>query len=142
MFCFQETLNELQRIAPNVRKLDLTQIASFGYAVISPDSSLPDFPMDSLRQLAFIMQNNPSMDVHSAIYRLYPYKLFLPKESIQGVLTLFTSLDISIIPRDQQQRIVSVNAKEHGKIGELITIIISFLSYSNILCQNWIGFGT
>lgn len=125
-------LNELHHYAPNATTLDLKQVVSFGCAVLSPDSTLPDFPMDSLRSIAKILENNPSMAVHDAIYRLYPYRLFLPKDSIQGILTLLSSLNISIPSDDaiHQQRIVGVEPSvSHECVGAY-----TFLFFL-VLCQ-------
>lgn len=65
--------------------------------------------------------------MHTALYRLYPYKLLLTKESVQGVLTLLKSLDIDIPAEDLQhrpERIASVELKNHANIGKFIYILI------------------
>lgn len=134
----QEMLNDLHRCAPNAATLDLKQVVSFGCAVLSPDSTLPDFPMDSLRNIAKIFENNPSMPVHDAIYRLYPFRLFLPKDSIQGVLTLLSSLDISIPSDDaiHQQRIVGVEPSVSPSTHECV----GAYTFLFALCPIWWGF--
>lgn len=106
-------LNGLHDIAPNGNTEDLKKIVSFCYAILSSDKStitLPDFPADSLIQLGKIINHNPNMSVHNAIYRLYPYKSFLPKEGVQGVLTLLKSLNITIPPDELSQKIIDVES--------------------------------
>lgn len=83
-------------VAPRVALKDLEQIVSFGCAVLSPESSYPDFPVDSLHNIARILNNNPNMPVHNAIYRLYPYRTFLTNDGIQGIYTLMQTLNIPL----------------------------------------------
>lgn len=92
---------------------DLKKAISFGLAVLSPESTLPDFPIDNSHLLARIIRANPSIPVHSAIYRLYPYNSFLPRDSLNGMQTLLHSLNI-VVPHEDvhKQRIVQVDRKE------------------------------
>lgn len=109
----QELLQEMQSIAPNANVENLKRVASFGFAVLSSDtaSSLPDFPLDNLLNIARIMNNNPSMSVYSALYRVYPYKVFLQKDGIELVESLMKSLDINVPSKNyvKPQRISSVS---------------------------------
>lgn len=109
-------LNELHQYTPRASTLDLKQIVSFGCAIVSPESTLPDFPVDSLKNIAKVIENNPSIPVHNAIYRLYPYKLFLPKDSVQGVLTLLNSLNITIPPEESHHKHRIVGTKSTAQV--------------------------
>lgn len=93
---FQELLQGVIDNAPRAALKDLEQIVSFGCAILSPESSYPDFPVDSLNNIARIINNNPNIPIHNAIYRLYPYKTFLSNDGIQGIYTLLQTLNIPI----------------------------------------------
>lgn len=95
-FLFQELLQGVLDVAPRASLKDLEQIVSFGCAILSPDSSYPDFPVDSLKNIARIINNNPNIPVHNAIYRLYPYRTFLTNDGIQGIYTLLQTLNIPL----------------------------------------------
>lgn len=112
-------LTDLQRIAPAAQSDDLKQLAAFGFAVLSPESALPDFPIDNLQRVANILQHNPQLPVHSALYRLYPYAAFLPRDSIQGVRTLLQSLNIAVPSDDPallKQRIGAVTRASDERV--------------------------
>lgn len=93
---FQELLQGVIDNAPKAALKDLEQIVSFGCAVLSPESSYPDFPVDSLNNIARIINNNPNIPIHNAIYRLYPYRTFLTNDGIQGIYTLLKTLNIPL----------------------------------------------
>lgn len=114
--------NNLKVLAPQVRNESITKILSFSTGVLSSESvlSLPDFPADSLYKLAQMLENNKSMTEFAAIYRLYPYRTFLPKESIKSVVGLMESLDIAV-PAEvkSQQKIVSVDCDASKMIAKV-----------------------
>lgn len=105
-------LRELQESAPTASIHDLKQIVSFCYSILTSQSALPDFPAGSLKYLAKLIENNPEMPVFNALYRIYPYKLFLPSDSYQAILTLFSSLDISVPPSNGviSQKIIDIQS--------------------------------
>lgn len=100
-FLFQETLHELQSIAPQAIDDTLEKLTSFGYAIQSSDetsvikTTLPDFPTDNLKLIARLSESNPSQTPYDLIYRLYPYESFLPAESHGVLSSLFNSLKIA-----------------------------------------------
>lgn len=56
------------------------------------------------------------MSAFTALNRLYPYQLMLPKEGAESVANLFKSLNIEV-PRagaDESQKILSINREENG----------------------------
>lgn len=75
------------------------------------------------------------MSAFSALNRLYPHRLMLPKEGIDSVSNLFKSLDIDV-PKavgGAGQRIVSINRETTGtstgraRINPDICILIGIL---------------
>lgn len=107
---FKEILNDMHQLTAGANTEDLKKAISFGLAVLSPESTLPDFPIDNTHLLARIIYANPEIPVHSAIYRLYPYSSFLPRESLNGMQTLLHSLNIPVPSEDvHKQRIVQVD---------------------------------
>ena len=46
---------------------------------------LLDFPLENMPTLIALLNNAPNVPLYDAINRLYPYKLFLPKEGISSV---------------------------------------------------------
>lgn len=119
-YYFKELLNDLHQLTSGANTEDLKKVLSFGLAILSPESTLPDFPIDNTHLLARIIHANPEIPVHNAIYRLYPYNSFLPRDSLNGMQTLLHSLNISVPPGDvHKQRIVQVDRKEceHECVG-------------------------
>lgn len=57
------------------------------------------------------------MPIHKAIYCLYPFNAFLPKESIGSILALLNTLDIPLRSSDWQhkQKIVAVEKLSDNK---------------------------
>lgn len=109
----QELLQNVIDNAPKASVTDLERIVSFGCAILSPESSYPDFPVDSLNNIARIINNNPNIPVHNAIYRLYPYRTFLANDGIQGIQSLLQSLNIAL-PQDElvNQKIVAIKSSD------------------------------
>lgn len=105
-FFFQELLKDLIIQVPNANADDLEKIASFSSALHSSDTpyaqDLPDFPADSLKNIACILQNNPNVPVYDAIYQIYPYNSLLTPQSISGLKTLFDALKISTPVKDNE----------------------------------------
>uniref|UniRef100_A0A6B2E9N1 von Willebrand factor A domain-containing protein 8 n=1 Tax=Phlebotomus kandelakii TaxID=1109342 RepID=A0A6B2E9N1_9DIPT len=94
---YQEIFKQIRSVAPKADPEKLRQILSFGFAIQQADAktNLPDFPIDSVFNAAKILNNNKSLNTYDVIYRLYPYRSFLPKESYEAVNTLLKSLNIS-----------------------------------------------
>lgn len=63
------------------------------------------------------------MPVHDAVYRLYPYKTFLPNESISNVHSLMKSLQINHERDSPKQKIVSIN-KIQDSNQSLVKILV------------------
>lgn len=121
----QEILNDMLQLTSGASTEDLKRAVSFGLAILSPESTLPDFPIDNTHLLARIIQANPAIPVHSAIYRLYPYNSFLPRDALNGMQTLLHSLNISVPPEDasvHKQRILEVERKQDHQecLGSLV----------------------
>lgn len=57
---------------------------------------LPDFPVENLKAIARIIKTNPTVSAFDLVHRLYPFDVFLPKDSQRGLRTLFDSLQISV----------------------------------------------
>lgn len=85
-------------MVPTINADDLQKITSFSMAMHSYDTpytqDLPDFPTESLATIAQIIDNNPDIAVHDAIYQIYPYNQLLSADSRSGIQTLFESLKI------------------------------------------------
>lgn len=58
--------------------------------------NLPDFPTDSLKNIAQIIQNNPNMPIYDAVHQIYPYNSLLSPHSVTGIESLFQSLKIPL----------------------------------------------
>lgn len=130
-FPFQETLHELQSIAPKTIDDTLEKLTSFGYAIQSSDetsvikTTLPDFPTDNLKLIARLSEANPSQTPYDLIYRLYPYESFLPAESHGVLLSLFDSLKIATpsAERKSSSWIDSLKMSSSANKGQKITSI-------------------
>lgn len=113
----QEALQQLENNAPNVDKNILEKIASFCYAIQSSETpltqSLPDFPSDSLKYIAQIIDNNPNLSILKAIYRLYPFNTFLSNESTSSIYTLFKELNIPIRDYATQEKVANVTKSKN-----------------------------
>lgn len=62
----------------------------------------------------FLQSNNPEISTVSALNRIYPHQLMLPKEGIESVANLMQSLNIEAPKQEPSQRIVSVNRTTDG----------------------------
>jgi hypothetical protein len=112
IFVLQEILFDLKQSAPNVDAESLVKLVSFSTALSSGDStttSFPEFPIDSLKNAVKIMENNPNLPVADIICRLYPYKLFLPRENWETLQSLFASFDIALSEKAMEQQVVAVD---------------------------------
>lgn len=119
----QENFKELRDVAPKAKSDDLTKILSFGTAILNTDSSktqLPEFPSENLKQLAHILNNNPTTSIHDLIYRLYPYRLLSSTESHANILTMMDGLKIKV--DDRKQRIAGIVDTGNGEGLKSVTL--------------------
>ncbi|XP_024941330.1 von Willebrand factor A domain-containing protein 8 isoform X2 [Cephus cinctus] len=94
---YEEQLEMLKRIAPNVDVAKLSQLLSSCHALTTHEAitlGLPDFPLDNLQSAALILETFPDVEVYDIFYRLYPYKLFLGKEGRNAVETILETFGI------------------------------------------------
>lgn len=105
----------MKSLAPNAPPTVLEKMASFGYAIKEADdesslvANLPDFPCDNLNLIAKGVEANPLIAISDSVDRLYPYRLFLPKDSHKSLASLCESLNIPPSDHRRQSRIVSVD---------------------------------
>ncbi|XP_059607607.1 von Willebrand factor A domain-containing protein 8 [Phlebotomus argentipes] len=133
---YQEIFSGMRSVAPNADPEKLRQILSFGFAIQQADAktNLPDFPIDSAYSAAKILNNNKSLSAFDVIYRLYPYRSFMPKESHEAVNTLLKSLNIkeSEVSGDQEithvhsegESVASVTVSSH-RVGNVVVAVPS-----------------
>lgn len=122
MLYFQELFAELREVAPKAKGDALTQILSFGTTLNSTDPNkliLPDFPIDGLQSIAKILNNNSNISIHDVLYRLYPYRILLPKDSIDNVFTLMKNLQIDIGGASKGMQISSIDFKENEHLASV-----------------------
>lgn len=136
-----------EQCSSSVPEKSLEKILSFGFAILSPESSssgLPDFPIDSIFNLGQIYENNPNMSEFELINRLYPLNSLLLKEQTKAVETLFEKLKIQIPRKISKQKIVSVEnlaGKNEAKItmdcnNKKVEVTVHSCNYSeNVLCS-------
>ncbi|XP_030379165.1 von Willebrand factor A domain-containing protein 8 [Scaptodrosophila lebanonensis] len=117
-YSYDELLLQLQRQAPQAPLEALKGLLSFALTVQTTDATLnlPDFPLDSLRLGAQMLQNNPSLSVHDVISRLYPYESMLKHEQKQRIKELFKSLKVDTVASKSVQRIDSQLATAGEKV--------------------------
>ncbi|KAG7197989.1 hypothetical protein KM043_016215 [Ampulex compressa] len=98
---FEEQLETLKSLAPNVDSGRLSQLLSCAHALMMQEAvslGLPDFPLDNLKSAALILDKCPHLPVFDIFCRFYPYNLFLGKEgqnAVEDILTTFNVLEIS-----------------------------------------------
>lgn len=96
---FEEQLEEMKKLTPNVDPGKLSQFLSCCHALATEEAQnlgLPDFPLDNVTSAAFILETFPNTSVYNVFYRYYPYKLFLTKEgktAVEDILETFGVLD-------------------------------------------------
>lgn len=74
------------------------------------------------------------MSAFSALNRLYPHRLLLPKEGVDSVASLFQSLNIEVPPATANQRIVSVGENANGRSkGNICTILFTVFNEDQII---------
>jgi von Willebrand factor A domain-containing protein 8 len=121
--CFsQEILSDLKESAPNVDGDSLVKLVSFCTALSKAEATTaayPEFPVDSLKMAARILNNNPHLPVGEVIQRLYPYKLFLPRENWAVLESLFESFDIAVGSKGVEQQIVAVEPAVNGSQAKI-----------------------
>lgn len=115
---FNEMLTNLREACPECNAESLKKIVSFGCAVLTPESPLPDFPIENIVSLGKILENNIHAKEYDLINRLYPVQTLLPKDQSEAVLSLFASLKIEVPKSSARQRISSVNLLESRAEGK------------------------
>ena len=81
---YGQQLEVMARLGPNIDKETLASVLSFSHTLVTEESAglgLLDFPIENLPSLVSLLNQVPTLDVHETITKLYPYKLFLPKDS-------------------------------------------------------------
>ncbi|XP_060525989.1 von Willebrand factor A domain-containing protein 8 isoform X2 [Cylas formicarius] len=102
---YQEWHNELNALAPNAPKDKIDKLLSCAFALLNEDTKfllLPDFPVDNLKTAVRILNENPDVQPHEILYRLYPYRTFLGDgvQSVESLLSAFIDLPQNHIQRD------------------------------------------
>ncbi|KAF5299279.1 hypothetical protein FQA39_LY02452 [Lamprigera yunnana] len=132
---YQEWIEELKQVAPNVSPETLEQILSVAFGLNSKESgslALPDFPMDNLFLAARIMNTFPkNTTVNNILMRLYPYKSFL-KDGISVVESLLSKFNID----NQKSCASSVTTTLSGYFNKKSTTSIDDGSYIETDYQN------
>ena len=107
---FQEILQNMKQASPNVPESSLNKMLSFGFAVLSTESSaaLPDFPLDNIHHLGRIFENNQYATEYDLINRLYPHSILLAKEQKVAVNSLFDSLKINVPKYSRKQKVSNI----------------------------------
>ncbi|XP_021936474.1 von Willebrand factor A domain-containing protein 8 isoform X2 [Zootermopsis nevadensis] len=108
---FKEQLEELRQSAPSVDPAQISQLLSCCYSLLSPESSslgLPDFPVDRLPAAVTLMETLPSLPPFEVLYRLYPYKIFLPREGKQSVEDLLCTFHLKTLTKHSSSSIQNV----------------------------------
>ncbi|XP_076231251.1 von Willebrand factor A domain-containing protein c12.2 [Calliopsis andreniformis] len=133
---YEDQLENLKKLAPNVDPGKLAQLVSCAHALITQEAvslGLPDFPLDNLPSAAIIMDKCPHLPVYDIFYRFYPYKLFLGREgrsAVESILKTFNILETATNDAITVRR-VSVNEKindslnvtiEHGTIKTTLNV--------------------
>ncbi|KAI4486325.1 hypothetical protein M0802_012344 [Mischocyttarus mexicanus] len=93
---FEEHINTMKEISPNIDLERLSKLLSCGHALVTREATslnLPDFPLDNLTLAAKILGNCPDLSIFDIFYRLYPYKLFLGKEGQTAVEDILKTFD-------------------------------------------------
>ncbi|XP_063703631.1 von Willebrand factor A domain-containing protein 8 [Culicoides brevitarsis] len=113
---YQELLEELKHATDvSTNNATLENFLSFAFGINSVDqtTAFTDFPTESLKYVARIYAKNPYLPIFDGIYRLYPYRNFVEKESRQNIENLLKSLDIKIPDKsDRRQEILEVSEKD------------------------------
>ncbi|KAL4221611.1 von Willebrand factor A domain-containing protein 8 [Mactra antiquata] len=120
---FNEQLEILQELAPNVRSDRLSQMLMFGSTMVTKESTslgLPDFPITNLQDVAKILEVMPDTDIYSLVQRLYPYNIMLGKEGQTAVNDALAKFDIPV-SKSLTSSIVSVNKQDNGSNVSLKT---------------------
>ena len=95
---FKEQFEVLRSIGPRVPSESISQLLSFAHTMVTDESSnlgLPDFPVENLPTLTSVLNLAPSVPLHEAVNRLYPYKSFLPAEGITSVEDTLSTFQLS-----------------------------------------------
>lgn len=101
---FKAQLEHLESIAgpKNVAVMEkLTRILTLAHTLLTNEAvalGLPDFPVDSLPDLANVLKDAPSIDPAAAVERLYPYRVFLAEDGVRSMEETMTSLGITPRP--------------------------------------------
>ncbi|XP_055693554.1 von Willebrand factor A domain-containing protein 8 [Lutzomyia longipalpis] len=132
---YQEIFATMRSVAPKADPDKLKQILSFGFAIQQADAktNLPDFPIDSVFSAAKILNNNNTLNTYDIIYRLYPHRSFLPRESFEALNTLLKSLNIAEGTIPAHQEITQVHSEGDsvakvtisGRVGKAVEIPVS-----------------
>ncbi|XP_055616057.1 von Willebrand factor A domain-containing protein 8 [Toxorhynchites rutilus septentrionalis] len=104
---YLDILTEVKQLAGNKSPDVLTKLTSFGFSVLSSASTLPDFPVDNLRYVGMLIDNNPHLSEFSLLNRLYPFPVFLEKEGVSLTMSLMESLKITP-EKEASSEIISV----------------------------------
>ena len=117
---YSEMLEAMKEASPNAPADGLRKMLSFGFAVMSSDSSasFPDFPIDNLVDAGRILSNNPSLSEHALIQLLYPTDVILTASQKSSIQTLLDALKIQPSKPVQQK----VSKVEHNKENTNVTI--------------------
>ncbi|XP_053996012.1 von Willebrand factor A domain-containing protein 8 isoform X1 [Hylaeus anthracinus] len=122
---FEDQLETLRNLVPDVDKGKLSQLLSCAHALVTQEAmslGLPDFPLDNLTSAAIIMDKCPHLSVLDVFYRFYPYKLFLGKEgqtAVEDILSTFNILDTGTNDAKVTRR-VNVNEKTNDSLSVTI----------------------
>ena len=85
---FGEQLKVLQEYGPNLPSQTVSQLLSFAHTMVTDEShnlGLNDFPLENLPAVVSLLNKAPNVPLFDVLNRLYPYKSFLTKDSINSV---------------------------------------------------------
>ncbi|KAL7030964.1 hypothetical protein ACKWTF_006849 [Chironomus riparius] len=116
---YHEVVSDVLNECPNVPVDNLKKVVSFGFGLLSSDSStmsFPDFPLDNFIEAGKVLSNNPNISEYELINRLYPIETILSPAQKASVKTLMESLKIEVPSKPIKQKIVNVEHKTDHSI--------------------------
>ncbi len=112
---YKEELQLLLSLGPNLTSDTVSRVLSFAHTLLSDESAglgLPDFPVENLPALISMMNLAPKLCDRDAVFRLYPYNLFLPEDGCQSVEETLSNFQMAPARRQQNVKLLSVSSAE------------------------------
>ena len=110
---YQELLDQLATIAPQLERAQLARILSFSCALLTEESAglgLPDFPLAALPRALQLLQAVPELQPADLLAKIYPYKLMLPQDGIRAVEDTLATFQLAAGGSGQQLAVAGVES--------------------------------